>query len=161
MQLQTDIVEERQDILKEECISKAACIRLLLAIDFLRVGSNGRKNQHNIETKSLNILIWNFLVFGHTNTNKYLTECHCPWALSRHWLLDQLAQFPPLSFHAYNIPPLWFLIAIQTSWLSNSDHHTEQLIPFFSNLIYCPLWRDRKVGGWVGSSPLIYKSVLF
>lgn len=82
VQLQPDIVEERWAFWRKSVISRAARIRLLLRIDFLRVGSNGRKNQHNIETKSLNILIWNFLFFSHTNTNNISQNAILPGLLA-------------------------------------------------------------------------------
>ena len=53
MPLESDMVKGRQDVLKEGCVSRAASIRFLFVIDFLRVGSNGGKIQHSIETNTI------------------------------------------------------------------------------------------------------------
>lgn len=47
------MVKGRQDVLKEGCVSRAASIRFPFVIDFLRVGSNGGKIQHSIETNTI------------------------------------------------------------------------------------------------------------
>lgn len=93
-------------------------------------------------------------------------ECPSLWSLNRPRWLIPVSQMFLLSPSTYSLPSLWFLTAIQTSWLSESPSSPilisrGKIDLFLSPVFFIP--HCGKTGKWVGehrSSPLTYKSKL-